>query len=68
MHPIVGAVVVKDGQVLAKAHRGELPGKPGVVYKDANLMVTAFLVKHGSWDEAFGYRFDALDRNSSEKP
>lgn len=37
--------------------------KPGVVYKDANLTVTAFLVKHGSWDEAFGYRFDALDRS-----
>ena len=37
--------------------------KPGVAYKDANLTVTAFLVKHGSWDQAFGYRFDALDRS-----
>jgi len=37
--------------------------KPGVIYKDANLTVTAFLVKHGSWDEAFGYRFDAPDRS-----
>ena len=37
--------------------------KPGVVYKDANLTVTAFLVKHGSWDQAFGYRFDAPDRS-----
>jgi len=36
---------------------------PGVVYKDANVTVTAFLVKHGSWDEAFGYRFDAPDRS-----
>lgn len=36
---------------------------PGVVYKDANVKVTAFLVKHGSWDEAFGYRFDAPDRS-----
>jgi len=35
----------------------------GVVYKDANVTVTAFLVKHGSWDEAFGYRFDAPDRS-----
>lgn len=37
--------------------------KQGVIYKDANVTVTAFLVKHGSWDEAFGYRFDALDRS-----
>jgi ribonuclease BN (tRNA processing enzyme) len=36
---------------------------PGVVFKDANVTVTAFLVKHGSWDEAFGYRFDAPDRS-----
>lgn len=36
---------------------------PGVVYKDANVTVTAFLVKHGSWDQAFGYRFDAPDRS-----
>lgn len=32
--------------------------KPGVVYKDDNVTVTAFLVAHGSWKEAFGYRFD----------
>ena len=37
--------------------------KPGVIYKDPNVTVTAFLVKHGSWDEAFGYRFDAPDRS-----
>ena len=37
--------------------------QPGVVYKDANVTVTAFLVKHGSWDVAFGYRFDAPDRS-----
>jgi ribonuclease BN (tRNA processing enzyme) len=33
--------------------------KPGVVYRDANVVVTAFQVKHGSWKEALGYRFDA---------
>ncbi|MGB6483438.1 MAG: MBL fold metallo-hydrolase [Candidatus Acidiferrales bacterium] len=33
--------------------------KPGVVYQDANVKVTAFAVKHGSWKEALGYRFDA---------
>ena len=35
---------------------------PGVVYRDANVKVTAFLVKHGIWDQAFGYRFDTADR------
>lgn len=37
--------------------------KPGVVYKDENVTVTAFPVKHGSWDESFGYRFDTPDRS-----
>jgi len=36
--------------------------EPGVVYKDENVTVTAFLVKHGSWDQAFGYRFQTPDR------
>jgi ribonuclease BN (tRNA processing enzyme) len=35
---------------------------PGIVYRDANVRVTAFPVKHGSWDQAFGYRFDTDDR------
>src|SRR5262249_7527345 len=26
---------------------------PGVVYRDANVKVTAFLVKHGIWKQAF---------------
>ncbi|HEX7286428.1 MAG TPA: MBL fold metallo-hydrolase [Candidatus Angelobacter sp.] len=37
--------------------------KPGVVYKDANVMVTAFAVPHGSWDYSYGYRFDTADRS-----
>jgi|KBSMisStandDraft_5_1062788.scaffolds.fasta_scaffold150371_2 ribonuclease BN (tRNA processing enzyme) len=37
--------------------------QPGVVYQDANVKVTAFLVKHGSWKQAFGYRFDTPDRS-----
>jgi ribonuclease BN (tRNA processing enzyme) len=37
--------------------------EPGVVYEDANVRVTAFLVKHGSWKQAFGYRFDTADRS-----
>ena len=36
---------------------------PGVVYQDQNVKVTAFPVKHGSWKQAFGYRFDTPDRS-----
>lgn len=36
---------------------------PGMVYQDANVTVTAFQVKHGSWDEAFGYKFQTADRS-----
>src|SRR6266404_5979816 len=35
---------------------------PGVIYKDGNVTVTAFLVKHGSWPQAYGYRFETRDR------
>src|SRR5215470_11033520 len=37
--------------------------KPGVVYQDANVTVTAFPVPHGSWKFAYGYRFDTPDRS-----
>ena len=36
--------------------------KPGIIYRDANVTVTAFPVKHGSWKEAFGYKFVSADR------
>ncbi len=36
--------------------------QPGIVYKDNNVTVKGFLVKHGSWDEAFGYRFETPSR------
>lgn len=36
---------------------------PGVIFQDAHVKVTAFLVPHGSWDQAFGFRFDAADRS-----
>lgn len=36
--------------------------KPGVVYSDSQVRVTAFPVPHGEWDEAYGYRFDTPDR------
>ena len=36
---------------------------PGVVYKDGNVTVTTFSVKHGEWGpRAFGYRFQTADR------
>ena len=35
--------------------------KPGVVFKDASVTVTAFAVKHGNVD-AYGYRFVTPDR------
>jgi len=37
--------------------------KPGIVYKDANVTVRAFAVAHGTWDFAYGYRFDTADRS-----
>jgi len=36
--------------------------KPGIVYKDENVTVKAFPVHHGSWKEAFGYRFETPDK------
>jgi ribonuclease BN (tRNA processing enzyme) len=33
--------------------------QPGNIYRDENVSVEAFLVKHGTWKEALGYRFDA---------
>jgi ribonuclease BN (tRNA processing enzyme) len=36
--------------------------KPGVIYKDANVTVKAFPVHHGSWREAYGYRFETPDK------
>jgi ribonuclease BN (tRNA processing enzyme) len=36
--------------------------EPGVVYRDENVTVTAFPVKHGIWKEAYGYIFQTWDR------
>jgi ribonuclease BN (tRNA processing enzyme) len=35
---------------------------PGLVYRDSNVTVTAFLVDHGAWKNAYGYRFHTSDR------
>jgi ribonuclease Z len=37
--------------------------QPGVVYDSAGVRVTAFLVNHGEWREAYGYRFDTPGRS-----
>jgi ribonuclease Z len=36
--------------------------KEGEVYKDTNVVVTAFNVHHGTWPQAFGYRFKTKDK------
>jgi ribonuclease BN (tRNA processing enzyme) len=36
--------------------------KPGVVYRDDHVTVTAIPVPHGTWERAFGYRFVTQDR------
>jgi len=37
--------------------------QPGLVYEDDLVTVTAFPVEHGAWPQAFGYRFDTVDRS-----
>src|SRR5687767_10410137 len=44
-----------------KVHAHEI--KPGIVYKDSNVTVKAFLVNHGDVPNAYGYRFDTADRS-----
>jgi ribonuclease BN (tRNA processing enzyme) len=34
----------------------------GVVYRDSNVVVTAFRVPHGKWEVALGYKFVTKDR------
>jgi ribonuclease Z len=34
----------------------------GVIYKDERVKVEAFLVRHGSWPNAYGFRFTTADR------
>ena len=36
--------------------------KEGVIYKDNLIEVEAFLVNHGSWSNAYGFRFTTPDR------
>ena len=36
--------------------------KPGIIYRDSNVTVTAIAVSHTNWEYAFAYRFDTKDR------
>jgi ribonuclease BN (tRNA processing enzyme) len=36
--------------------------KQGVIYRDENVTVKAFIVNHGSWREAYGFRFETPGR------
>ncbi len=36
--------------------------EPGLVFEDERVRVTAFLVDHGSWPQAFGFRFETPDQ------
>lgn len=36
--------------------------RPGEIYRDGQVRVTAFAVQHGSWKYAYGYRFEAADK------
>jgi len=63
---------VEMTEYILKAHRLNLVDqrykvnaheiRPGVVYKDVNVTVTAFAVQHGD-AEAFGFRFETPDRS-----
>jgi len=37
--------------------------KPGLIFEDERVKVTAFQVRHGQWPQAFGYRFDTSGRS-----
>lgn len=43
-----------------KVHVHEIT--PGIIYTDSNIIIKAFRVNHGSWPEAFGYRFETKDK------
>ncbi len=45
---------VKEGYIV---HAHDV--RPGEVYRDGAVRVTAFAVAHGAWKHAYGYRFDA---------
>jgi len=55
---IDGAEPAKDNGWRVNAHEID----DGVIYKDDNVSVEAFRIRHGSWKNAFAYRFTTPDR------
>lgn len=51
-----------DGIGTSLAVRASEIGAPGVVYRDSNVVVSAFAVPHTTWPHAFGYRVEAAGR------
>jgi ribonuclease BN (tRNA processing enzyme) len=47
---------------LVNVHEIRLKTTMDVIYRDENVTVKAFPVKHGSWKYAYGYRFETPDR------
>lgn len=48
----------RQGDAIVEAH----DVKPGIIYKDDHVAVTAFQTAHGEWPETFGYKFATADR------
>lgn len=66
------AAFSEDIEIRTRGLEREIPGGyrvkvheigPGVVYDRDGVRVTAFRVSHGSWREAYAYRFDTADRS-----
>jgi ribonuclease BN (tRNA processing enzyme) len=54
-----GAEPANETGYRVSAHEVE----PGIVYRDTNVVVRAFAVRHGDWKVAYGYRFDGGGRS-----
>ena len=50
----------KGDAIAYQVNTNEIKG--GEIYKDSNLTVTAFKVKHGQWENAFGFVFQTKDK------
>lgn len=57
----VGGLEPREGPPRVIVHEiGEAQAAP--IYRDERVQVSAFRVPHGSWEHAFGYRFETPDR------
>lgn len=56
-----GAAGESEGESPPRVDVNEIT--PGVVYRDSLVTVTAFAVHHGTFPQAFGYRFQTPDRD-----